>query len=93
MSRTSVLDHVPKASPALCRHIFVIGPDGEPLSWSPGAPAAVPASLIGIMQGCLTPLAAEFSEIVMHLDGRYRIHIVRNAVAGPLSYAMVVDEF
>ena len=29
---------------------------------------------------------------MMHLDGRFIVHIARNALAGPLSYVMVVDE-
>ena len=93
MSRASALERMPAGSTAYSRHIFVFGPDGEPVSWSPGGLAAVPAALFGVVQGCLTPLAAEFSEIVMHLDERFRVHIVRNALAGPVSYVMVVDGF
>ena len=93
MSGANILEPMPKASTAYSRHIFVFGPDGEPVTWSPGARAAVPAALFGIVKGCLTPLAAEFSEIVMHLDERLSVHIVRNAVAGPLAYVMVVDGF
>jgi hypothetical protein len=97
MSRVEVIEHVPQAKAVHSRHIFVIGSDGELLSWSSGATSAVPASLLTMVRGCLVPLATEeepsFAEIVLQLDERFRIYVVRNAAtAGPVSYAVIVDE-
>lgn len=95
MSRVKVVEDVRTASSVRSRHVFVVGTDGELLSWSAGAPAAVPASLIAMVRGCLVPFAVgqgSFGEIVMQLDERFSIYIVRNAAPGPSSYAVIVDE-
>ena len=86
---------MPKAARLRSRHLFVIGCDGEPLSWSPGAKAAVPASIVALVSGCLVPFVEDqalIGEIVMHLGERFTLYIVRNAAQGPTSYAVIVDE-
>jgi hypothetical protein len=94
--RVTAREAVPAANSAGHRHVFVIGADGKLLSWSPRAPAAVSPALIGIVRGCIAPLAAEacsFFEIAMLLDERFGVHIIRNAAAGPVSFIVVVDDF
>lgn len=96
MSRARVLEHVPKASSVRSRHVFVIGDDGELESWSPGAPSAVPSTLVGMVRGILALCSPEdqrlFGEIVMQIDERFRLHIIRNASSGLASYAVIVEE-
>ena len=91
-----LLEHVPQTSGVRSRHIFVMGPDGELLSWSSRATAEVPAALVRIVRACLPPVAAEeqpsFAEIALKLDERFNVHIIRNAATGPVSYAVIVDE-
>jgi hypothetical protein len=96
MSGATVPEVVQPAKSAGNRHVFVIGIDGELLSWSPGAPAAVPAAVLDVVRDCIAPLAAEacsFAEFVLVLDERFNVQVVRNATTGPVSYAVVIDEF